>query len=241
MFCSYCGAKNPDDFRFCSSCGKPNSATGASSSSSDATYIRKAFISAANAFFQGGSKKGAKSPFDLLDPNWTDKGAFIKDPTAQQVHELVLVSHFDDHDKDFLSDNPEILVNYLYMIGSLNSLKIQQGVLFTQNFILYMSNLDACAKEKNWKAYDELTSDYLNDARQVDEPFYLLRPLVKAAYAKLMLNDRRTAREYLNEFYSIVDKASQKKPAYFGDSDDETFKMWVYGCRKEADQLRTKI
>lgn len=241
MFCSYCGAKNPDDFRFCSSCGKPNSAKGASSSSSDATYIRKAFISAATDFFQGGSAKGAKSPFDLLEKNWTDRGKFLTDPTTQQVNELVLIHHFDEHDKNFISDNPEIFVNYLYMVGSLNSLKIQQGVLLTQNFILYMSNLDAFAKEKNWKAYDKLTNDYLEDARQVNEPFYLIRPLVKAANAKLMINDRRTAREYLNEFYRIIDDASKKKPAYFGDYDNEIFNMWVYGCRKEADQLRTKI
>lgn len=241
MFCTYCGAKNIDDFRFCGSCGKPNPAKAASPSGSDAIYIRKAFITAAANFFQGGSAKGANSPFDLLDPDWVNRGKFLNDPTTQEVNQLVLIHHFDEHDQQFLSDSPEIFVNYLYMVGSLNSNKIQQGVLFAQNFILYMSNLDAYAKEKNWKTYDTLTGDYLADARQVNEPFYLLRPLVKAAYAKLMLNDRRTAREYLNEFYGIVDKASQKKPAYFGDSDDETFRLWVYGCRKEADQLRSRI
>ena len=242
MFCSYCGTKNPDDFRFCSSCGKANPAKGgvSSSSSSDAIYIRKAFISAATEFYQGGSAKGAKTPFDLLDPNWTDRGEFLTNPTTQEVNELVKLGAFDNHDKDFLTKNPVVFVNYLYMISSINSVKIKQGVLFTQELILYGSNLEAFAEEKNWKSYDNLTSDYLNDAREVDEPFYLLSPLVKSAYAKLMMNDRRTAREYLDEFYRIVDNASRKEPAYFG-GDNETFKLWIYGCRKKADQLRSKI
>ncbi|MEM4721584.1 MAG: zinc ribbon domain-containing protein [Candidatus Methanomethylicaceae archaeon] len=243
MYCTYCGAKNPDDFRFCRSCGKPNPVQGVSpsSSSSDVTYIRKAFISAAYAFLKGGSRKGAQTPFDLLEPNWTDRAGFLKNPTTQEVHQLVLLWHFDEQDKEFLSNNPEVLVNYLYMVGSLNSPLIQQGALLAQALLLYNSSLKGFAEERDWKAYDESATQYLNDAREVGEPFYLLEPLVKVAYGKLMLNDRPTAREYLDEFYRIVDRASQRKPAYFGDLDDAAFNMWVYGCRKQADELRRKI
>ncbi len=248
-YCTFCGAQNPDGFRFCNSCGKPNAAV--SQVSSPASHVsiprvRKALIDAIIEFSQRGRAMGVKSPFDIFlsNPDSENLLAYLENPTTEQVNDLVWVYNFTEEEKQFLIDNPEIYLNYLVVLGALakayKSIKLREGVLLAEATLRYPRILEGLAEEKDWRAYDEVATDYLSQAREVNEPFYLLQPLVKAAYAKLMLNDRRAAREYLNEFYRIVDTALRKKPAYWN-LDENTYQMWIRGCKEEANGLRSKL
>ena len=56
-----------------------------------------------------------------------------------------------------------------------------------------------------------------------------------------MLGDRKTARQYLDEFDRIVRTAGQETAAYQYPDNKGLYKGWIETCQKEASELRAKL
>jgi hypothetical protein len=202
----------------------------------EVSYARQLFLSAADKH-----EKEGGNPFELIDlQSNLSKLGFLKNATEAQIKQLLLANNFSEEEKSLLENDVTIYITYLDMFRMfadvIDSPKLLQASFETKTLIYYNSQLKGLADEKKWRDYDALTSQYLEEARETKVAFFLIRPLVKAAHAKIMLNDRRTCREYLDEFKVIVDTALRERPEYTSLS-NEDIRQWVQVHQNEAAQI----
>lgn len=249
MFCTYCGAQNPDDYRFCGSCGKQRPSLGQTASPLNPPtqpqlhgLIRRLFLAAS----QESEKKNVNNPFTLLDDNVLEKISSVgsNEFSKTQIDELVWPHTFPEADKQLCEDGM-VYVTYLQMLSAfadmIGSIALMQGAFWGKTLVLYNSQLKSLADDRKWRDYDEFTTQYLGEARETRAAMCIIRPLVKSAHAKIMLGDRKTARQYLDEFDRIVRTAGQETAAYQYPDNKGLYKGWIEACQKEASELRTKL
>lgn len=253
MYCTYCGTQNPDDYRFCSSCGKPrassNRATQENSSPSnssshaiDTGYIRKLLLSLAIKIQKG----EIDQPFKAMSPDDISKISALVLITKEQVDELVKANQFPPQELRLCQDNPLIYIDYLgllmFVATPIKARILIQGAFWFKSTLLYYSQLENLVNKKDWQSYDDMTADYLDDARTTESNICLMRALVKAAHAKLMRGDRRTCREYLSEFDRILPTMLQEIPDYpFFEDEPTLLGNLIRSCQLEAIDLRAKL
>lgn len=257
MFCTYCGAQNLDDYNFCYKCGKPRRAVGQAVShetssqntpdqSIDVAFVRGLFLSAAREYENNKSEYRKKeiSPFQLLDLDaHMDKIVLLRNVSKQQVDELVFPNRFSEAEKQLCCDGM-VYLTYLDMLricaGTIESTTLLQGAFWGDTLVRYNSQLKSLAENKEWRDYNTLTTQYLEEARETKAAICLIRALVKAAHAKLMLGDRPTCRAYLDEFDRTVGAALRETPAYPFPGNPKLFNEWVKACQEEANRLKAQ-
>jgi hypothetical protein len=249
MYCNYCGTQNPDDFRFCQKCGKPRvgstpaAPAAAPASTGDVVFVRSICLNAAAEFEKNPEQVG--NPLRLLDFDRNkSRFSFLLTITDAQVDELVKLDLFTAAEKTIIDREPYAVITYLRMLWDLAEAyqcqKLIQGIFLTKSFVMYQSNLDHIVQDKDWKALDALTSEYVEEGRKANYTLLLTRALVKAAHAKLMLGDRYACRQLLDEFYRIADAAQRERPLYTYLS-DESARLFFLGVKNQADTLKSKV
>ena len=240
MYCTACGTQNPDDYRFCFQCGQPRPLLSQPESSDSTASLRRILLSVADEYVE----KDLDSPVDLLkrelEGQWNQLDILGK-ASKDQLDCLVLPNRWSESDRRLMEDKAMVYTIYLNLLRNiaraLKSPALIQAALEAKTLVVYNSHLSSLADEKQWDDYDALTSQYLEEARETNAPLFLVRPLVKAAYARLMLNDRRTARAYLDEFDKLAQRAVRERPEYTS-MDDKTIRQWVAFHQDEAKNLR---
>lgn len=253
MYCVYCGEKNPADYRFCHYCGNKrheelaadparHQRMGGSEVDEAIKQVRRLFLSAAVEY----GKKGVDTPFELIDVSaHADKFDAIGRATKQQIEELVSPNKFPEADRRVYNDDSMVFLTYLGMLSiladAIPSTMLKQGAFSLKALVFYASRSDKVLGEQNWKAADEIAVLYLEEARETKAAFYLVDPLVKAAWARLKLGDRRTCREYLDEFDRIVGNALRETPEYPMVDDPDLLRQWVARSQMQAASLRKML
>ena len=68
MFCNYCGTKNPDDFRFCSACGRGRAAEATAPAAPPPSPSGGSAVEAMRQSFLAGAGRYVKAPDDFDNP-----------------------------------------------------------------------------------------------------------------------------------------------------------------------------
>lgn len=255
MYCIQCGAQNPDNARFCFKCGSPMSRAESNvqqphnTSATNLDYMlvpmRKAFIDAAVAY----EKKGGDNPFDLVQDQlfvgMVGVPSIWENVRNEQIDLLVRPHLFSSAENQTLSDEPVAILTYFDMIRAVGlgaevpNLAI--GALESK-MLLSLSQFQGLADKKNWKAYEALASELVEQAREVGSPHLLALALWKTAIAKLWQKDKRALRILLDELDSVIATALRTQPTYStitsGDVDINSF---VMGAQKDSIAMRKAL
>ncbi len=244
MYCTYCGAANPDNFRFCHACGKPRVPVNTLANSGVAvTAQRAALIRAAIEFCR---RDDVKTPFDLVPPNMTSD--LVRNLTPDEVGALVWPDRFLPEESQAFSGNTDALLTYIQMLETiaeivaeqLDTRALLQGVFWLEATLVYRSSLNSLIENRAWAQVEHATSEYLDLARKTGSSLALLEPLVKHALAQLMLNKRQACKSLLDEFDRNIERAKNERLEY--DFPQGQLRVgWITAQSDVARDLRSKV
>jgi hypothetical protein len=204
-------------------------------SSASLAAMRASLVRAADEYTK---RDDLESPAALIDYN-----ALKTDLSQDDVEGLVWPNNFTEREQKIMKD-VDVLLTYINLLDIfsdvIKSSALKLGVFWLSAAILYRSTLDDMVERKAWGDFDDATTAYLGEARETGSSLALLEPLVKSAFAKLMLNDRRAARNLLDEFFQHVDLARGERPA-FDFPKGELRVKWIKSQRDTATELKKRV
>ena len=258
VFCTECGSKNPEDFRFCASCGQPRAVpggvpipavTGAASAGGEvsalARELKDVYLNAATVYVRRGS---TGTPFSGLEDSGLITRALTQELTPPDLAHLTRLDWDDPRINDLgarADESIDIWFTYLQMLRFLGEALndkdagLGQGLVeaaFEARAMLYFgSTLDAFVEKKEWAEYDDITEQYVEEAEGAG-PFQEMRAAVRAAHAKLMVGDRRAAKAHAERVPSLAAAARAGKYYYTVMSPDLA-REWIVKWESDARQL----
>ncbi|MEZ4554210.1 MAG: zinc ribbon domain-containing protein [Dehalococcoidia bacterium] len=241
MYCTQCGAKNREGFRFCASCGTPNSgattdaeatAAAVAPPSSHAIAIRRVVLGGVTRYAHGAADK------PLLEDDLSEILDHVRELTPDDVHMLVRPRPEDLEE----SGSGIIFIDYLNMLRvigeslqmpTISNPAIEMSTLFTYD------SLSDLADQGNWTQYELGCREFYNDTLNTN-PLLQLRPTVQLARAALMTGKRPEAQRLLAEARALASAASSV-PYGITTLDRESRAILITGCVRMADDIERQL
>jgi hypothetical protein len=217
--------------------------------------IRRLLLEAASGWAYRTDSSPGESPFSLIEERgeWAAIRRLLDGLATVQVEFLANVRRWPDPDKRMFverglpaSDQQiDTMLTYYKMLRTMadvgESQALTQAAFFYEAIMVYPSQLESLAGDEDWATYLELAGAYLDDARGVGAPFYLLLPLGAMARGRLGMGDFVGCRALLDEFDAAARTAERQLPAFVPFLSQETYVKWIEDSRQAANHLRAMV
>jgi len=180
------------------------------------------------------------NPVSYVEPHLREL-AFLLSASREEAEAMVRADRFGRIEKRQI-DHRDFLV-YLDLLMHFAEVGGSQALLWqafwVKTLIFYDGTIKDLIANRRWQEYEEFCGRYLEDARRMNAPVYLLRPLVRAALAKLVTGDLKACLRHLDELDAVADVAVDGPGADFvAGTTAEELTAWA---RQEADVLLRNI
>lgn len=243
MYCTHCGAQNPDDYRFCHQCGKPRKGVrqpsevpaGREETGGGLKPGRVRMMLFALAI--DAAEKGVDNPWTLINLEaYSDTLGFLQNPTDEQLDELFSFSEDEERamDRERFYTYTQMLWTYA---KAAKSEKLMKRVFEKRDLTVWEWAGDLALEDKNWVEYEQISQAHLEEAREIGVAIYMLKPLLNVARAKFFQRDWGACRRCLKEFDQVMDRARREKTEHVSISELETLQV-IQVMKEGADHLR---